>query len=141
MTLQITSTLALDEHEIHEEFIRASGPGGQNINKVSTAVQIRFDVAHSSSLPEEVRKRLLALARSRITEEGVLVLTARQFRTQIQNRQAARTLLVELIQQAVQPPRPHLKTRPTLASKRRRLEAKRRHSEVKRLRRAPSGDE
>ena len=140
--LQITPTLALDEREIHEEFIRASGPGGQNINKVSTAVQLRFDVERSPSLPEDVRRRLMALARSRITGEGVLILTARQFRTQAQNRQAAQTLLIDLIRQAAQPPKPHLKTRPTLGSKRRRIESKRHRSEVKRLRRlTPSGDE
>ena len=134
--IQITSTLAIDEREIHEDFVRASGPGGQNINKVSTAVQLRFDVAHSPSLPDDVRTRLLHTARNRITDDGVLILHARQSRTQAQNRRAALNLLVELIRQAAQPPKPHLKTRPTRSSRQRRLETKKRHGEVKRLRRA-----
>ncbi len=137
--IQITTTLAIDEREIHEEFVRAAGPGGQNVNKVATAVQLRFDVAHSPSLPDEVRTRLLTLARSRITEDGVLIITARQFRTQVQNRRAALNLLTDLIRQATQRPKPHLKTKPTLASKQRRLEAKRRQSEIKRARRRVSG--
>ncbi len=140
--IQITPTLVIDEHEIHEDFVRASGPGGQNINKVSTAVQLRFDVAHSPSLPDDVRTRLLYVARNRITDEGVLILHARQYRTQAQNRRAALNLLVDLIRQAAQPPKPHLKTRPTLASKQRRLERKKRHSEAKRLRRTiPRADD
>ncbi len=139
--IQITPTLALDEREIHEEFVRAAGPGGQNVNKVSTAVQLRFDVLHSPSLPDDVRQRLLHLARSRITGEGVLILTARQFRTQAQNRRAALTILVDLIRQAAKPPKPHLKTRPTLASKQRRLESKRLHGEAKRRRRTNPHDD
>jgi len=137
--IQITPTLAIDEREIHEEFVRAAGPGGQNVNKVATAVQLRFDVAHSPSLPDEVRTRLLTLARSRITEDGVLIITARQFRTQVQNRRAALNLLTDLIRQATQRPKPHLKTKPTLASKKRRLDSKRRQSEIKRARRRITG--
>ncbi len=140
--IQITPTLALDEREIHEDFVRASGPGGQNINKVSTAVQLRFDVVHSPSLPDDVRNRLLHMARNRITDEGILILHARQYRTQAQTRRAALNLLIDLIRQAAQPPKPHLKTKPTLASKQRRLETKRRHGEVKRFRRMiPRADE
>ncbi|MCC7447562.1 MAG: aminoacyl-tRNA hydrolase [Anaerolineae bacterium] len=137
--IQITPTLALDEREIHEAFVRAVGPGGQNVNKVATAVQLRFDVAHSPSLPDEVRTRLMTLARSRITDDGVLIITARQFRTQAQNRRAALNLLIDLIRQATQRPKPHLKTKPTLASKQRRLESKRRQSAIKQARRRVSG--
>jgi ribosome-associated protein len=140
--IQITPSIALDERELHEDFIRAAGPGGQNVNKVSTAVQLRFDVAQSASLPEDVRERLLRQAQGRITAEGVLIITARQFRTQADNRRAARALLVELVRRAAYPPKPHLKTRPTLASKQRRLEAKRHRGESKRLRRdVPGGEE
>jgi ribosome-associated protein len=139
--IQITPTLAIDEREITEDFVRASGPGGQNVNKVSTAVELRFDVQNSPSLPDDIRHRLLHLVRNRLTAEGVLIVTARQFRTQIQNRRAAQTMLIDLIRQAVEPPRPHLKTRPTLASKRRRLESKRRHSETKQRRRTIPRDD
>jgi ribosome-associated protein len=132
--IQITPALAIDEREITENFMRAAGPGGQNVNKVATAVELRFDVANSPSLPDEVRKRLMNLARSRITDEGILIITARQFRTQLQNRHAALNILTDLIRQATIPPKPHFKTRPTLASKQRRLEAKRRHGETKRQR-------
>jgi ribosome-associated protein len=133
--IPITPTLSLDEREIQEDFVRASGPGGQNVNKVATAVQLRFDLAHSA-LPEAVRNRLATIAKSRITEEGVLMITSRQFRTQIQNREAAYDLLITLIRQATIAPKPHLKTRPTRASKERRLDAKRRNSEIKKLRRS-----
>lgn len=132
--IPITPTLAINEQEIHEEFIRAAGPGGQNVNKVATAVQLRFDVKHSPSLPEEVRQRLMRLAGSRMTDDGVLVITGRRFRTQIQNRQDAQRQLVELIRQAAQRPKPQIKTKPTRASIQKRLEAKRRHSEAKRRR-------
>ena len=133
--IRITRNLALDENEVQEEFIRASGPGGQNVNKVATAVQLRFDVVNSQSLPDEVRQRLLSLARKRITEDGVLVIEARRFRSQRANRRDALERLVELIRKAAQKPQIRRKTRPTLASKRLRLEVKRRRARTKRLRR------
>ena len=129
--IQITPALAVDENEIQEIFIRGSGPGGQNVNKVATAVQLRFDVANSSSLPEEVRKRLISLAGSRITEDGIIIIEARRFRTQGRNREDAIDRRVELIREAAQPPSIRHKTRPTLGSKIRRLEGKRRGSEIK----------
>jgi len=132
--IHITSTIAIDESEIQEYFIRASGPGGQNVNKVATAVQLRFDVANSRSLPEEVRIRLISLAGNRITEDGILIIDARRFRTQGQNREDATDRLVQLIRNAAQRPTIRRKTRPTLASKIRRLESKRRGAESKRLR-------
>jgi len=132
--IQITSSIAIDDGEIQEEFIRSSGPGGQNVNKVATTVQLRFDVVNSPSLPDEVRERLISLARSRITEDGILIINARRFRTQGRNRKDAIERLVELIRRAVEKPRSRRKTRPTLASKRRRLEDKHRRAETKKLR-------
>jgi ribosome-associated protein len=132
--IHITRTIAIDESEIQEYFIRASGPGGQNVNKVATAMQLRFDVANSRSLPEEVRKRLILLAGNRITEDGILIIDARQFRTQGRNREDATDRLVELIRSAAQRPKIRRKTRATLASKMRRLESKRRGAETKRVR-------
>ena len=132
--IQVTPGIAIDENEIHQEFIQSSGPGGQNVNKVTTAVQLRFDVANSPSLPWEVRDRLLSLGGRRITKEGVLVIDARRFRTQGANRQDAMERLVGLIRKAAQKRRIRRKTRPTLGSKMRRLEAKRRRAQTKRLR-------
>jgi ribosome-associated protein len=133
--LTITPGLAIADSEIEEKFIRATGPGGQNVNKVATAVQLRFDVQHSPSLPEAVRARLLRLAAKRVTAEGVLVIEAQRFRTQEENRQDARQRLAALIRKATVAPKPRQPTKPTAASQARRLDSKRRHSQRKSLRR------
>ena len=138
--LQITPTFAIDESELEERFVRASGPGGQNVNKVATAVQLRFDVDRSPSLSGEIRARLRALAGSRITSEGVLVIDARTQRTQAANREDARARLVELLRQASVRPKRRRKTRPSAASKERRLTSKKNRSDTKRGRR-PVGDD
>jgi ribosome-associated protein len=134
--LQITPTLAIDESELEERFVRASGPGGQNVNKVATAVQLRFDVDRSPSLNDEIRSRLRAIAGSRITTEGVLVIDARTHRTQAENRDDARARLVDLLRRASVRPKRRRKTHPSAASKERRLTSKRTRSETKRGRRA-----
>ena len=134
--ISITPALSIDEAEIDESFLRASGPGGQNVNKVESAVQLRFDVRRSVTLPEEVRARLEALAGQRLTNDGVIVITAREHRSQERNRAAALERLVELIRQAAVTPRKRRPTRPTLASKRRRLEGKTRRGQIKSLRTA-----
>lgn len=139
--MQITQTLFIDEREISESFIRASGPGGQNVNKVSTAVQIRFDVLHSTSLPEDVCARLLVMARSRLTKEGVLIITAQRYRSQDQNRQDARRRLAELVLRATTPPTKRVPTKPTYASKESRLADKTHRSRVKQSRREVSEEE
>jgi len=139
--IRVTAKIAIDEREIEESFVRASGPGGQNVNKLATAVQLRFDVRGSPSLPEEVRARLERLAGRRLTAEGVLVITAQRHRTQARNRQDALDRLLELIGRAAIAPRPRRSTRPTAASRERRIEAKKRRGGLKQQRRAaPSFD-
>ena len=134
-TVRITDSLTLDEDELVERFVRASGPGGQNVNKVSTAVELRFDVHGSASLPPAVRVRLARLAGRRLTDEGVLVIRAERFRTQERNREDARARLVELVRRAAVVPKRRIPTKPTRASKERRLEGKTKRSHVKQLRR------
>ena len=136
--IHITPAISIDEREIELDFVRSSGPGGQKVNKVATAVQLRFDVRHSPSLPDDVRQRLTRLAGKRLTDDGVLIIEARRFRTQEQNRQDAINRLVELIRRAARKPRSRRKTQPTAASKQRRLESKRRRSDTKRWRRPVS---
>jgi ribosome-associated protein len=137
--IPVTPEISLDENEIRMDFIRSSGPGGQNVNKVATAVQLRFDAVNSLSLPEEVRERLLHQERGRLTEKGEIIIEAQRFRTQGANRQDALDRLAEMVRKAAQKPRVRHKTRPTLASKKRRLESKHRRSETKTLRRSELG--
>ncbi len=132
--LRITSTFAIEDNELEEQFVRASGPGGQNVNKVASAVQLRFDAARSPALSPEVLQRLRAIAGARMTDEGVVVIDARRHRTQHQNREDARHRLVALIREALVRPKKRRKTRPTKASKERRFTAKRHRSESKRRR-------
>jgi len=132
MPLEITPTLVIDDSELEERFVRASGPGGQNVNKVSTAVQLRFDVERSRALTGEVRARLRALAGSRMTDEGVLLIDAREHRTQGQNREEARDRLAGLIRRALVRPKRRKKTRPGVAAKQRRLDTKKLRAQTKR---------
>ena len=136
----ITGALTIDPAEIDESFVRAAGPGGQHVNKTSTAVQLRFDVRHSPSLPYDVRQRLERLAGRRLTREGVLVLVAQGERSQKRNREQALARLVALIHAAARPPVPRKKTRPPKASKRRRLDDKKRQGALKSLRRVTPDD-
>jgi len=141
MPLQITPALSIDDSELEERFVRASGPGGQHVTKVPTAVQLRFDAAQSHALSDDVRTRLYALAGNRVTDEGVLVIDARAHRTQVQNREDARARLADLIRRALVRPKRRRKTRPGVAAKQRRLESKKRRSETKRGRGKLRGDE
>lgn len=132
--LRITPTLSIDDSELDERFVRSSGPGGQNVNKVSTAVELRFDAARSPSLTEEIRTRLRSLAGSRMTADGILLIDAREHRTQAANRDEARNRLVALIRQATIRPKRRRKTKPTAGSKERRIETKKIRSSTKRHR-------
>jgi ribosome-associated protein len=132
--IRVTDSISIDESELHESFVRSSGPGGQNVNKLSTAVQLRFDVRHSPSLPNDVAVRLMRLAGKRMTKDGVLVLIAQNHRTQERNRAEAQARLIDLIREAAARPVPRRTTKPTKASKQRRIESKKRRSSVKALR-------
>jgi ribosome-associated protein len=139
--IPVTAHIALDEREIEESFVRSSGPGGQNVNKLSTAVQLRFNVRHSPSLPNDVRERLMRLAGSRLTRDGELIIVAQRHRTQARNRDDALDRLIALIRQAAVAPVKRRPTRPTKASRERRIEGKKRRAGIKHMRRAkPSFD-
>lgn len=138
--LEITPSIRIDERELEFDFLRASGPGGQNVNKVATAVQLRFDVMNSS-LPEELKTRLIHLAGGRITNESILIIEAKRFRTQEQNRTDAIRRFVELVRKAAAKPKPRKKTKPTQASREERLKEKKRRGELKRGRRTKSFDQ
>jgi ribosome-associated protein len=134
--IRITDSIAIDDNELMEDFVRSSGPGGQNVNKLSTAVQLRFDVRHSPSLPNDVAIRLMRLAGRRMTKDGVLILVAQNHRTQERNRQDARDRLIELVRQAAVVPVKRRPTKPTKASREQRLESKKRRASIKGMRRA-----
>ena len=135
--IPISDAIAIEEREVEESFVRAAGPGGQNVNKVATAVQLRFDVRRSPSLPDAVRARLEKLAGRRLTQDGVLIITAQRYRTQERNRQDALERLVALLRLAAERLRPRPPTKPTAGARRRRLEAKSRRAGIKKLRTTP----
>ena len=137
--IRVTPAISIAERELEEHFIRAPGPGGQNVNKLASAVELRFDVRRSQSLPEDVRARLERLGGSRLTRDGVLVIDAHRHRTQARNRQDARARLIELIRRAAVAPRPRRATKPTAGARERRLESKKRRATVKGLRQAKPG--
>ena len=139
--IPVTDDVTIYETEIHMDFVRSSGPGGQNVNKVSTAVQLRFDVRNTVSMPVEIKERLIRLAGKRVTAEGVLVIHASRFRTQERNRQDAIDRLVQLVRRAAEKPKRRVKTRPSLSSKERQLAKKRRRSHIKKMRRIVTGDD
>ena len=132
--IRITRNISFDQQEIHFDFVRSSGPGGQNVNKVATAVQLRLDVRNSPSLPEEVKTRLLKLAGERVTREGVLVLDARRYRSQDRNRQDAMERLVSIVKRAARKPQKRIRTKPSTLSKEKRLRNKKQRGEIKKLR-------
>ncbi|WP_207457731.1 alternative ribosome rescue aminoacyl-tRNA hydrolase ArfB [Azospirillum sp. SYSU D00513] len=138
--IRVTPRISLDESELEESFTRASGPGGQHVNKTETAVQLRFDVAASPNIPPDVKARLARLAGSRMTSDGVLILVGESYRSQLRNREDVRERLIDLIRDASVPPKPRRPTKPTYGSQQRRLEGKAKRSEVKQGRRGPSQD-
>jgi ribosome-associated protein len=139
--LKVTRNIGIPDEELQEQFVRASGPGGQNVNKVATAVQLRWDAAHSAAIDENIRRRLRELAGSRMTDNGLLIIDARRHRSRERNRADARDRLVRLLRRAARPKRRRRKTRPTKASQRRRIEKKKRRGEKKRLRRPVKRDD
>ncbi|HVN56553.1 MAG TPA: alternative ribosome rescue aminoacyl-tRNA hydrolase ArfB [Anaerolineaceae bacterium] len=138
--IEIKEGVGIDDSEIKMEFVRSSGPGGQNVNKVATAVQLRFDVRSTTALTDEIKARLERLAGSRMTDDGVLVIDAHRYRTQEQNRADALERFIELIQRALEEPHSRKRTRPTLASQTERVETKKRRGAIKRMRRASPPD-
>jgi ribosome-associated protein len=132
--IYITENISISENELQEDFVRASGPGGQNVNKVSTAVQLRFDVVNSPSLPEDVKNRLKKLAGSKMTDNGILIIDSREYRTQNRNRAGALNRLMELVKKASEKPKKRIKTKPTKGAKEKRLQVKKQRSAVKTLR-------
>ena len=139
-SIQITNTIVVDDRDLEERFVRGSGPGGQNVNKVASAVELRFDI-RASSLPPDVKARLMAMAGRRVTDEGVLVIDSREHRTQAQNREAARARLIALVKHAARRPKARKPTKPHAGARERRLESKKRRGTVKAARRQGSRDD